>query len=201
MKKLMIAAAVVLAGIAANAANVKWMTGAVQTPLTTEGHEGELSGSKLTSASGYVLKMFVWESLVADDVAHSAGDLYNWYAGGQTGTPLSKATAVPSANVTINMTASATTGTAEGTVAPATDGNNVYGAILFVLEDTDGNAKWYMENDALKASGKSTVTMGNLALKEAGTGSATTWTAAPEPTSGLLLLLGVGALALRRRRA
>ena len=32
-------------------------------------------------------------------------------------------------------------------------------------------------------------------------GSRGSWTAAPEPTSGLLLLLGVGALALRRRRA
>ena len=31
--------------------------------------------------------------------------------------------------------------------------------------------------------------------------SAATWTAVPEPTSGLLLVLGVAGLALRRKRA
>ena len=34
-----------------------------------------------------------------------------------------------------------------------------------------------------------------------GTQTAGTWVAVPEPTSGLLMLVGLGALALRRRRA
>ena len=40
--------------------------------------------------------------------------------------------------------------------------------------------------------------MGDLTFK---TAAASTWTAAPEPTSGILMLVGLGALALRRRKA
>ena len=47
------------------------------------------------------------------------------------------------------------------------------------------------------------VSVANLALNLGGTGSSTAWSTAavPEPTSGLLMLLGMAGLALRRRRA
>ena len=53
---------------------------------------------------------------------------------------------------------------------------------------------------ATKAGGTKASAL-NLGTKIGGTGAAISWTAAPEPTSGLLLLLGVAGLALKRKRA
>jgi len=202
MKKLMMVAAVMCATVAASAANIKWGSGAVQTP----GEGGALSGTKLTSSDGYTVKMYVWEALTAAGVSYDAGDLYKWYSEGASGTkdPFGTATPISAITQTTGGGASATTLTATGTLVPGTEGDAVYAAILFVLEDsTTGDAKWYMENSASKASAKSVQTAGNLALKVGGTGAAMAWTAAavPEPTSGLLMLLGVAGLALKRKRA
>ena len=192
MKKLMFAAAVICAAVASNAAVIKWGSGAVQTP----GEEGALSGTKLTDSSGYTLKMYAFESLSA--ISYDAGDIFAWYDNGATG----KFKGIDAIAGSVSMGASATTATATGLIAPATDGTTVYAAVLFVLEDaTTGDAQWYMENSGSKASAKSVASLGSLALKVGGTGSATAWTAVPEPTSGLLMLLGMAGLALRRRRA
>ena len=78
MKKIMMMiAAVAIAGIA-NAGAVNWGSGAIQTP----GLEGVLSGSKLTSSSGYTLQMFAFESL--DAFSYEAGDLFAWYSADTT---------------------------------------------------------------------------------------------------------------------
>ena len=189
------AATVMCAAVLANAATVKWASGAVQTP----GEGGALSGTKLTSSSGYTLKMYAFESLSA--ISYDAGDIFAWYDKGATG----QFKGLSAISGTVNMGASSTIATATGALAPAVDGTTVYAAVLFVLEDaTSGEAKWYMENAASKASAKAVVNQSNLALKVGGTGAATVWTQAssiPEPTSGVLMLLGMAGLALRRRRA
>ena len=194
MKKIMmIIAAVAIAGIA-NAGAVNWGSGAIQTP----GLEGVLSGSKLTSSSGYTLQMFAFESLNA--FSYEAGDLFAWYSADTT-KQFNGLTAIQGS---VNIGASATTATANGAALTQDGGVNVYGAVLFVLTDTEtGKAAWYMENDAIVAtkSGTTKASISNLALKENGNGAAMTWTAVPEPTSGLLMLVGLAGLALRRRRA
>ena len=90
-----------------------------------------------------------------------------------------------------------------------TENNKAYYAILsassseYELADSIANTKFYFTTDGAASytinftdgSGMTSPTGG------IGTWSASSWQAVPEPTSGLLLLLGVAGLALRRRRA
>ena len=190
--------------VATNAANVKWGSGAIQTPNPDT---GALSGTKLTTASGYNVKMYVWEALAESGVSYTAGDLFKWYQNGASSTKDPFGGNKTAITVTPTTGASATTAIATGTLIPDTEGDSVYGAILFVLVDADsGDAKWYMENSASIASAKSVKTQGNLALSVGGiTGTSAipmAWVPAgvPEPTSAMLMLLGMAGLALRRKR-
>ena len=54
------------------------------------------------------------------------------------------------------------------------------------------------ENVTIAAVGATSVAFGNMA---SATQNASNWAAVPEPTSGLLLLLGMAGLALKRKRA
>ena len=82
-----------------------------------------------------------------------------------------------------------------------------YGVIIYAWDkDSNGKADYYIAQvlDTKTATNPtglvgSGVSVGNIA----GTTSAdvSAWQSVPEPTSGLLLLLGVAGLALRRRRA
>jgi hypothetical protein len=102
MKKIMMMiAAVAVAGIA-NAGAVNWGSGALQAP----GLEGVLSGSKLTSSSGYTLQMFAFESLNA--FSYEAGDLFAWYSAD----PTKQFNGLTAIQGSVNMGSSATTATA-----------------------------------------------------------------------------------------
>ena len=197
MKKIITVVAIVGSAIVTNAATVNWASGAMQTP--TSATDGTLSGSKLTSSSGYTVAMYAFESL--SSISYDAGDLFKWYQK-DTSAQFKGLTAIEG-NVT--MGASSTTGTARGVVSEDA-GTTVYAAILFVLSDaTTGEAKWYIENNASKATAKAAVNVSNLALKVGGGSSTipTAWVPAgvPEPTSAMLMLLGMAGLALRRKRA
>ena len=150
MKKLLVLAAVIVVGVAANAASFKW------SGVNVYGSDGttKFTGTATLFAEG------IAEALSTASVS----------AGSITATTCSNDSLV---------------------------GGTTY-QFFFTIED---NGKMFTSapKSAL-AQATSTVTIGfaNMASQ---TQNASNWAAVPEPTSGLLMLLGMAGLALKRKRA
>lgn len=99
---------------------------------------------------------------------------------------------------TAAVTAGAVTkSTSEFSDARLTAGN--YYDFYFVIEDSGKEFKSAAkQNIAAQATSTVTINFANMASQ---TQSAGNWAAVPEPTSGLLMLLGMAGLALKRKRA
>ena len=176
MKKIMIAAVAVMLGIAANAAAVGWTC----------------AGGKNYAGGDYGLYIIGMNGV--ESVAQSAGlaadgkDISAYQFGGGT------VGSTGAANVSV-----ATSPYEITYKAGADDAANTYQAFV-LMYSADGTVASYTSvasttlynNDAGKTFGFANQSA-NLAANQ--------FEVAPEPTSGLLLLLGVADLALRRRRA
>ena len=179
MKKIMIAVAAVMLGISANAATIQWSTTAV-------------SASPDAAASAgwavYVMDASTFSAFSALD-----GDKVAAYAADNA------------------LYTGATTAARGGAIAASiTDGNfaanqTVSSYMVIFNNSSAADATYY----AYTATGSTTISeggadssigFGTFANATAATGG---WqsTDVPEPTSGLLLLLGVAGLALKRKRA
>ena len=152
MKKLIVLAAVIVAGVVANAASFKWTA-------------GNMYGSDATTKWAGTVNLYA----IVDDVK----------------------TLVDSAT------------TANGTVAnksfssDALAGGSYYD-FFFTIEDGGKTFTSQTVNVGAQATSVATITFGNMA---SATQNASNWAAVPEPTSGLLMLLGVAGLALKRKCA
>ena len=181
----MIALVAAAIAVATNAASVSWKSG---TSIKGPGEGGVFNTTTLAKDSW---NMYVWS---IDKTTYDSLDLAKVYDDykGKTGT--ASATGTWGSSAALGVTATTTAG----------DDVDVYAVVLMTYND--GANDWYIANaatahtDALGGG----ATIGNLA-KNIGGGSGTAitgWTqAVPEPTSGLLLLLGVAGLALKRKRA
>ena len=191
MKKLMIAVAVVCAAVMAQAATANWKVSAANV------YDGKGDSAAKYSGTAYFFN--------ADATAQSA--LFALFA----------------ADTSLDLTAQTgylSSGTVASGVINANTAANQFGAFeqgsgdhnfYFVLVAGDN---MYLSATKQAAAGSTdsmvTVTFGSQAPTSGATSKSLPtdgfvavgqWAAAPEPTSGLLMLLGMAGLALRRRRA
>ncbi len=154
-------AAVIVAGVAANAASFKWTAANIYSPTDST---AKLSGATAT--------------------------LYAYLSSADASAATSVATTTTTTAGAINYTFS----------NDSLTGGNDYN-FYFVIESGDYTfTSATLENVAAQATSTKTVGFGNLTTAST-TGGGWTTAAVPEPTSGLLMLLGMAGLALRRRRA
>ena len=172
MKKLLILAAVLVAGVAANAASFKWTGANIYGSDTTTKFTGTaaiyayLNTATVAEAVKVVDAYVVGGTLKSDAEGTANGFTYNW-------------------------------GDAVG--------GSTYNFYL-VIDDSGKTFDSALSDPAVIKSGiaaataTTTIAFGNM---QSATQTASNWVggAVPEPTSGLLMLLGMAGLALRRRRA
>ena len=194
MKKLIIAAAIAMLGIAANASAVSWSC----QEMLINGDAGEWTGT--FSSSGW--KVYLFDSSVT-----SYDTMVTALAAASTDmTQLNTALATASGTGTTGASGSfAVNGT-----TTVTGTYKSYAVILDAATIESANWAFLVEEN--------TVTVGSIATQvpfsnteggwdagyigATGYGSAGNgWYAVPEPTSGLLMLLGMAGLALKRKRA
>ena len=174
MKKLLVAVAIALVAVASQAASVNWSINNIQ------------SSPDVTSAAGWLVQVFDSGTAYSFDTA-KAGTI----------SVLDSASSISSG--TIIRVSGSKTGYSAG------DAVNIYAVIYDAA--TVADAKNYIVSDVLSKSINATGSDLNASFGNMASTATTnmfrnsTWTAVPEPTSGLLMLLGMAGLALRRRRA
>lgn len=199
MKKLMFMLAAVATAAVVQAASVTWQSGVVFGPSDSSGTITATSTYKLADSSTASMYLFI----ISGDATHTAAE--NYAAVQSAGAYATYKDSLASATDSSSSLSSSKFGdlTSSGHAASET----VYAAILFTYKDGAGK-DWYLENYAtvdindLGGNGSAS----NLARYIGGVkanGNLSSWSSAavPEPTSGLLMLVGLAGLALRRKRA
>ena len=200
MKKLMFMLATAVA-VVAQSGQVKWDSG----DLFTAGEGGAFSS---TSVANGAVNGYLW--MVTETIFNSYKDVYDdkGYA------EMAKTVYADYKDKT--GTASKSGASADGGVTLTdgktySNGQNVYAVLLYTM--TQGDKDYYIANIGDYTAKTAAKTVYDMATMQLGGGTSGTENAitgwsdpeppidSPEPTSGLLMLIGAAGLALRRKRA
>ena len=185
MKKLIMACAVIATAMFANAAAVSWKSGTIALP------DSSTAGKNDVTAYLFLVNQ----------------STYNTYAAAASATALSDAVWANYGGASITGYDATKSSTAKGAANLDSGGDyaadtTLYGVVLYTT--TVGTDTYYMGNVAsVTVEGTMDAEVTDLAVSLGYTSGSTAWSTAavPEPTSGLLMLLGLAGLALKRKRA
>ena len=190
MKKLMIIAAVALTAALTQAATVSWGINGIK----------DADGNAMSSGAAYIFctkgdKATTVAAVTAALAALTSPAAVKTYLQDNSLSALKSAVSGGSAGVSgVDLASSG--------VPAATSSVKLFAVI--VDDDTFGDATKYVVTDAssnVKTPAATTSNNAAFSMSSAATANTANWKPTPEPTSGILMLVGFGALALRRRRA
>ncbi len=174
MKKLIIGTAAIMLAFAANAAAVTWSVLNVQSSPAVE------------VGAGWYVQIFESTTSYSYDDAKS-GNITAWSSATTTGTTSYKATA--------KVSDAADKGETVSIYAVIYDASTIADAKYYIVSAVNQKS---IDDDGADI----TISFGSMkGTTDSNKFLNSEWKAVPEPTSGLLLLIGMGALALRRKRA
>jgi len=174
MKKIMIAFAAVVMTVVANAATCSWTGSAIALSKSV---------GAASSATGYTMYLI-------DAATTSVADMTK----ALNSSDLSKldSAVMTTSGIAVGTTAARWSATGWGSY----DAGNSYTYYTVILNNSADKADQYMITKEVTAK---VPTSGNLTMSF-GTQAQNSWNNVPEPTSAMLLLLGVAGLALRRKQ-